>query len=93
MSRKHHELKTEAEYYQAIEEGLKAFELRKNDRDFKVGDMLVLEETINGIKTGRELDPLEIIYVLQGGKYGLEKGYCILQLNLHDILCLSDIKF
>lgn len=33
MSRKHHYLKTETEYYQAVEEGIKRFELRKNDRE------------------------------------------------------------
>ena len=39
MSRHHHHLKTETEYYQAVEQELKKFELRKNDRDFKIGDI------------------------------------------------------
>ena len=78
MSRQHHYLKTETEYYQAVEKGLKKFELRKNDRNFQIHDMLYLEETVNGIYTGRKLQPMEIKYILQGGKYGLEEGYCIL---------------
>jgi hypothetical protein len=78
MSRQHHYLKTETEYYQAIERGLKKFELRKNDRNFQVGDMLHLEESVNGIKTGRSLPPLEIRYILEGGKFGLSEGYCII---------------
>ena len=39
-----HFLKTWPEYFQAIWDGKKTFEVRKNDRDFKVGDMLVLQE-------------------------------------------------
>jgi len=78
MSRQHHHLKTETEYYQAIERGKKKFELRKNDRDFKVGDMLYLEETVKGEYTGRILPPFEIMYILTGGKYGLNIGYCII---------------
>ena len=77
MKRQHHYLKTESEYYQAIERGDKKFELRKNDRNFKKHDMVILEEVINGIKTGKSLPPFEICYILEGGKYGLPEGYCI----------------
>ena len=77
MSRQHHDLKCETEYYQAIERGKKKFELRNNDRNFKVGDMVTLYETVQGNYTGRSLPPFEIQYVLIGGKYGLSGGYCI----------------
>ncbi len=78
MSRQHHHLKTETEYYQDIEKGLKKFELRKNDRDFKVHDFLYLDETVDAKYTGRTLPPMEIKYILTGGKFGLQDGYCIL---------------
>lgn len=78
MSRVHHYLKTETEYYQAVEAGDKKFELRKNDRDFKVGDMLHLEEVVMGVKTGRMLPHMEVKYVLHGGDYGLDPEYAIL---------------
>jgi hypothetical protein len=81
MPRKHHELKTETAYYQAVEKGIKSFELRKNDRDFEVYDMIVLKEVVNGVPTGRKLPKLEIIYILHGGQYGLEPGYAILGFN------------
>jgi ASC-1-like (ASCH) protein len=80
MSRQHHHLKTETEYYQAIERGDKKFELRFNDREFKKYDMIYLEETVNGVYTGRKLDPFEIQYIFYGGKYGLDENYCIFSL-------------
>ena len=39
-----HDLKCWPDYFDAIAAGLKTAELRKNDRDFKVGDTLVLLE-------------------------------------------------
>lgn len=39
-----HELKTWPTYFEAILSGAKRFEVRKNDRDFAVGDVLVLRE-------------------------------------------------
>lgn len=78
MARKHHKLKIETQYFQAIESGLKKFELRKNDRDFQPYDMVYLEEVVNGIHTGRTIHPpLEINYVFNGGEYGLDGDYCI----------------
>lgn len=39
-----HKLKVHPQFYQKIEERLKNFEIRYNDRDFRVGDLLKLEE-------------------------------------------------
>ena len=39
-----HSLKTEPKYFEAVLSGKKTFELRKNDRDFRVGDYLALNE-------------------------------------------------
>lgn len=44
MKVKVHELKIAPEYYEAIINKEKQFEIRKNDRDFKVGDKIELKE-------------------------------------------------
>jgi len=40
-----HKLKTDRIVFTHVYSGLKGFELRKNDRDFKEGDTLILRET------------------------------------------------
>lgn len=72
-----HELKVLPKYYDFIDKGIKKFELRKNDRGFKVGDKLWLREWERGKYTERYITT-EVTYILYGGKYGLAEGYCIL---------------
>ena len=71
-----HELKTWNEYFEEIFIGNKTFEIRKNDRDFKKGDMLILKEWNPKTEnyTGREIEK-NVTYILNGGKFGLEKGF------------------
>ncbi|GAA4299537.1 ASCH/PUA domain-containing protein [Nibribacter koreensis] len=74
-----HYLKTWSEFFRGIKSGAKTFELRKNDRGFKVGDRLMLQEWLPNLEkyTG-EAELRKVTYVLEGGKFGLEEGYCIL---------------
>lgn len=39
-----HNLKINSEYFLPVKEDLKSFEIRKNDRDFHVGDLVILNE-------------------------------------------------
>lgn len=76
-----HKLKTLPEYFEKVAAGEKPWELRKNDRNFQVHDLLILQEwdREKGY-TNREMRAL-IVYIFKGGKYGLEKGYCILSIE------------
>lgn len=77
-----HELKILPEYYNEVLSKNKLFELRKNDRDYKVGDFLILKEFENGNYTGRATARLMISYILYGpNEYGLMDNYCILGWN------------
>lgn len=73
---KTHEVKIAASYYEDVAAGVKGFELRKNDRGYRVGDKLKMLEFNDGKYTGRTIDA-DIVYMLE--EYtGLEDGYCIL---------------
>ena len=74
-----HELKILPEYYKAVKKGTKRFELRKDDRDYAVGDMIVLHEWNGERYTGSKDLYIPILYVLRDcPEYGLKEGYCIL---------------
>lgn len=87
----HHDLKTWPEYFEAVERGDKPFELRRDDRNYAVGDTLVLHEftpdtfddqnmIVEGQYTGRVTEKV-VIYKMAGGKFGLAPGFCILGLH------------
>ena len=64
MSNKTHVVRSWAHLYDAIEIGLKTHDLRKNDRDYQVGDQLVLQRYDNttGRYTGQE-QKVKITYI------------------------------
>lgn len=75
-----HDLKILPQYFEDVKSCKKNFELRKNDRDFEVGDTLILREW-NGKYTGRFIKR-KIKYIYKGcGEYGLSKDYSILGLS------------
>lgn len=91
MSRQHHEIKTETEFYQQVEKGLKRFEARRNDRNYKVYDMVTLLESVKGVLTGRKYGPVEIDYVLRGPAYGIEDGHCVFNWVSRPLVNTSDL--
>jgi hypothetical protein len=83
---KTHELKTHPGPFQALMDGTKTFEFRKDDRGFEVGDMLTLKEWdpdalrtpagALGRFTGRSEDFI-VTYKLSD-RFGVPAGYCVL---------------
>jgi len=86
---KYHDLKIDPAGFLAIIIGLTKYEVRFDDRGFKVGDFVCLKETKytgeqmkNGcelIYTNRSVKKT-ISHILRGPIYGLEKGWVILSL-------------
>lgn len=74
--RKIHDIKLGASFFDDAASGRKSFELRKNDRHYKVGDILRMMEFDDGRFTGRTTLK-EVTYMLEDYT-GLEDGYCIM---------------
>lgn len=73
-----HELKILPHFYRAVLEERKTFEVRKNDRPFAYGDLIVLQEydpNYPGGYTGRVWNGI-ITYVLNDIRY-CKRGYVI----------------
>jgi len=74
-----HVLKIHPKYFTDFLYKRKNFELRKDDRNYQVGDLITLREYDNGAYTGREIKNLLICYILRDcPEFGLKDGYCIL---------------
>lgn len=74
-----HDLKILPEHYMNILNGNKSFELRKNDRNYHVGDFLRLREWERNY-TGKLINA-KITYVLEDETY-LQKGYVALGIKV-----------
>lgn len=78
-----HFLKTWPQFFNDVRFGRKTFEVRKQDRDFQVGDLLVLQEWDNKKKEyTKETESCEVVYLLEGGQFGIEEGFCVLGIKV-----------
>lgn len=77
-----HKLKLDPRYYDDSAAGIKTFEIRKNDRDFKVGDILELREYVwsglenRGAYTGA-VHWKVITYILDDEEYFRDGFVCL----------------
>lgn len=77
-----HELKIDPQYFYAVVQGVKTFEVRKNDRPFEVGDYVLLKEYFLNGYTGNER-MTKITYILNDAAY-CKEGYVIFGIALLD---------
>jgi hypothetical protein len=87
-----HQLKILPEFYNLVALGVKSWELRKNDRNYQIGDILVLNEIQpgnktdlfpNDIYTGRKIS-VSVFHVFDKTEFGLNQGYVILSFVLRE---------
>lgn len=92
-----HELKTNHEPFQAVWDGRKTFEFRRDDREprFALGDWLRLREWVSGVPEGHDTGrtiTARVSYVARG-QFEVPAGYVVLSLtqltrsarNVHDL--------
>lgn len=73
-----HELKIQSEYFLAVINKTKTFEIRKNDRDFKVDDKIILREIdSSGRYTGR-IAFRKITYITD---YAQQENYVVMAIR------------
>lgn len=87
MTARTHRLKCWPTMFRDVASGKKAFEVRRNDRDFDVGDELILNEYHpNGSGEGeytRKTIAARVTYILRGAK-GLADGFVVLGIELQN---------
>ena len=85
-----HILKTLPDYWAAVETREKTFEVRRDDRGFQKGDVLVLrrlKKNPSGVwYEDRSQDSYhdlrrKVVYVLTGGQLGIEPGYVVMAIR------------
>lgn len=80
-----HKLKCWPTYFDAVKRGEKPFEVRKNDRDFQVGDTVMLcrlQRDSVSASYDRSEPPLhfKIGYIMHGGEFGIDNTHCVMSL-------------
>lgn len=82
-----HQLKTWTYHFQAIKKGIKTFEIRKNDRDFRVGDTLILEEYFpDAGEYGCDSIAVNVTHILAHDDFpdGIKPGYVVMSIQIEE---------
>lgn len=77
-----HELKCWIDVFYDMYIGLKTFEVRLNDRNYQVGDSLLLKEwdSDTNTYTGRQILK-RVTYILYGGQFGLPENTVVMAIR------------
>lgn len=78
-----HYLKIRPEYHDAILNGIKTHEIRKNDRNFRVGDSIKFDVIKEGGKIHHAPERYTITHILTSEEFpdGIKEGYAILSIK------------
>ncbi|MFF5993681.1 DUF3850 domain-containing protein [Lysinibacillus sp. KU-BSD001] len=77
-----HELKIHPAPFEAVLKGLKTFEYRFNNRSYREGDILKLNEydPDKMLYTGRAVEA-KVTYLLEGGQFGIPEDYVLMSIK------------
>lgn len=85
-----HELKTDPQSWDDVYAGFKTHEVRLNDRNYRIGDFLILNRTVHSaaemkagaplLFSGRRL-VVQVTHILTG--YGLLPGWVVMSIKPH----------
>ena len=81
---KTHDLKCLQPWFSAVRSGEKNFEVRLNDRRYRVGDILLLREYqshLSHLRPTGEIEWRRVSYILHGGQFGIQEGYVVMGLE------------
>lgn len=97
MSGQEHILKCWPIYFDAVARGEKTFEIRRDDRGFQKGDVLVLQRTeednltqvewsfdrpkLGERRKARRECRVRVLWILTGGQFGLEPGFVCMSIQ------------
>ena len=80
---KYHKLKINPDLFIEVREGRKTAEVRRDDRNYQVGDMLHIYpfDSVKKVRTSPDFCCREVTHKVDGGQFGIEKGYCLLSMK------------
>ena len=94
IPQKTHNIKLDHKYFDDVKSGTKKVELRKNDRDYKVGDILILEDVVclgtglDGYKICAYADKqikAKITHIIDDEEF-LQPGYVALSIEVIEVI-------
>ena len=80
-----HSMKLKDEFFDAVQCGMKNFEVRYDDRGFRIGDIVEMKRTFDGLPPidDDEVIKRRIVYILRHEDFpdALKEGYVVLGLS------------
>ena len=83
-----HDLKLHKRWFNDVANGIKTFEIRKDDRGYKVGDSLILREWEEIIGYSSFAVLAEVTYIIRHKDFsaGINEGYCVMGIKVTDVV-------
>ena len=81
LTQKIHQIKIAGPLYPAVERRQKTAEVRNDDRNYQVGDALIISPALTQDGANSRCCTRVITHKVPGGQFGIEAGYCLLSMQ------------